>query len=72
MAEYTIYLTAGASTAITVEANDLEDAIERAFERTPHICGNCAGWGIEAGIDLGDWELDDEAAYSDYPEEKSE
>lgn len=71
MATYTLYFTTNASSAVTVEADDLESAIEKAYDRLPYnVCAQCAGAGYsaEAGIDLaGDWELD-EHAYEDYPE----
>jgi hypothetical protein len=54
---YTIYLTTMASTAVQVEADDLESAIDAAYEETPSICAQCAGWGQERNLELGDeWE----------------
>ena len=62
MAQFTIYFTQTASCAIEVEAEDLDEAIDLAYEQVPSgLCAHCAGFGSEAGIDLaGDWEPLDE------------
>lgn len=73
MKEYEIWFEAGASTRVTVEAEDLESAIELAYEELPYVCAMCAGMGYSrgksTGIDLGDWEVNDKAAQEDYPNE---
>lgn len=58
MSSYTIYFTSTASTAVTVEADDFETAVELAYEELPgSVCAQCAGWGGRPGIDLSDdWE----------------
>jgi len=44
--------------ALTVD--DLTDAIYETME-TPGICAQCAGWGRDYGLELGDeWEIDDD------------
>jgi len=53
MAEYKIYMVTTASTAITVEADDYDEALELAFEKTPYA-------NAFTGYDLGDWMLPSE------------
>ena len=60
MAEYVVYFRTVASTAIRVEADSEEDAIERAYEHVPNLCAHCSGWGQKAGVELGEWETIDE------------
>ena len=64
MPKYLIPFHTSAYTWVTVEADNLDDAVELAWlEGMPTICAQCAGWGNHAahsGIELGDdWELDD-------------
>lgn len=63
MSTYRIYFNTGASSVVEVEADDLEAAIEAAYDELPSgVCARCAGWGSGPGIDLGgDWEVDDSA-----------
>jgi hypothetical protein len=70
MAEFTLYFAQTASCVVTVEADDLESAIDAAYDKTPGgLCAQCAGWGNPPGIDLsGEWELDEEAVRTDYPD----
>jgi len=64
MSTFRIYFTTGASATVTVEANDLEDAIEKAYDELPSdICAQCSGWGQEWSRDLGDEWTVDETAY---------
>jgi hypothetical protein len=58
MPEYTVHLQQNASTAVKVEADDPEDALELAWQDTPGgLCAQCSGWGNPPGIDLaGEWE----------------
>lgn len=63
MAEYVLYATMTISTASTVEADSLEEAIEKRYEE---------GWpGVmfldHTYPDIGDWYIDEEAAEEDYP-----
>lgn len=61
MSTYRIYFNTGALTTIQVEAEDLESAIDAAYDELPSgLCAQCAGWGSQPGIDLGDdWEVDE-------------
>ena len=68
MKTYRVRLHAGAYTAITVtvpedadgEELTKEAAIDAAYNQTPSLCAQCSGWGQAAGVELGEWELDDE------------
>jgi hypothetical protein len=43
---YKVHLTGHQSAAITVEAEDPDDAIDKALnEGIPGICAHCSGWG---------------------------
>ena len=62
MPKYRVYLQTVASTTIEVEAEDENEAYEIAVSgRMPTICAQCAGWGGDQNLDLGDvWECDEE------------
>lgn len=56
MTKYRVILETGASVSVTVEANDEEEAIERAFEDAPsEVCAQCSGWGKNWNLDLAEW-----------------
>jgi excinuclease UvrABC ATPase subunit len=63
MSEYTIYFTSTASCSIKVEADDLEAAIEEAWQEAPSgVCAQCSGMGSHSKFSLdlsGDWDVDD-------------
>jgi hypothetical protein len=62
MAEYNLTFLQTASTYVTVEADDLDEALDLAYEQLPGgVCAQCSGWGqSHSGIDLdGDWEFDE-------------
>lgn len=67
MSTYRIYFTTGASTVVEVEADDLDSAIDLAYDSVPSgVCAQCAGWGGGPGIELGDdWEADEKAYWVD-------
>ena len=69
MPEYTLYFTTTASQSVTVEAGDLDEAIDEAYEEIrPSLCASCSGFDrLAPGIDLGDWEIDEKSAQEDYP-----
>ena len=57
MATYRVYLTTQADTVITVEAEDMDHAIELAGGRDmPTLCAQCSGWSGEQNLELGDWD----------------
>lgn len=46
MSEYSVYFTQTVGVTVSVEADDIEDAIERAYDEAPgSICAQCSGWG---------------------------
>lgn len=59
MPEFTVHFTQTASTSVTVEADDLEAAIEAAWSQAPSgLCHQCSSsrYGTP-GVELaGDWE----------------
>lgn len=61
MTTYRVYLQQMAGTAVTVEADDEDQAIDKAYDNAPSgLCAQCAGFGQSPGIDLsGDWQLDE-------------
>ena len=62
MTEYRVSFHAGASTTITVEADDEEAALDKAYDALPNsICAQCSGWGQKWSRDIGEWEVDDKA-----------
>ena len=66
--KYRVHFHTGASASITVEVPDdfdgdeydaREHAIEIAYADLPTLCAHCSGWGQKAGIELGEWEVDE-------------
>lgn len=62
MTKYRVYLQTVASTVIEVEAEDKDDAYEKAIvQDMPRLCAHCSGWGKSWNMDLSDvWEGDDD------------
>lgn len=55
MPEFTVYLSKGTEIAIRVEAEDAEDAMEKAYDADVRgICALCSGWGQTWGRDESD------------------
>lgn len=56
--KYRVAMVQTASTMVEVEAEDVDDAIDKAWQEAPGgLCAQCSGWGHGPGIDLaGDWE----------------
>jgi hypothetical protein len=44
---------------VTVEADDPDEAIDKAYENEPSLCAHCHGWGQ-------DWSRDDDAEAEAY------
>src|SRR5690606_22745350 len=67
MSTYRIYLTQTASCSVEVEADDFEEATEKAYDLVPSgLCAHCSGWGQSVGIDLGGgWEVDEDGYWVD-------
>lgn len=59
MSTYKIFFSTTASSVVTVEADDLESAIDLAYDELPRdVCAQCGGWGQGPGIELaGEWEV---------------
>jgi hypothetical protein len=59
VAKYKVMLTTVASFTIDVDANDSEEAIEKAQDEAPReVCGQCSGWGTPWSLELNEvWEL---------------
>lgn len=65
MAEYQVHFLQTVSISVTVEADDPEDAIEKAFDEAPSgVCAQCSGWGQQWGRD-DDGELIPDAVTAD-------
>lgn len=65
MAKYDVSMTTCAYAIVTVEADNEDDAMERALEKGPtNICAQCSGWGMPWSLDLGGWDIAD-----DYPDD---
>lgn len=60
MTEFRVHMSAVSSFSITVEAEDYDEAIDKAIEeRSPDVCAQCAGWRRKWSLDLGEtWEAD--------------
>lgn len=58
MPKYRVYYQAGAGTYVDVEAEDENDAADKADEvfAPPQLCAHCSGWDNPPGIDISDWE----------------
>lgn len=55
MPEFRVHMSTVSSFSITVEAEDYEAAIEKAYEeRSPSVCVQCSGWRQTWSLDLGD------------------
>ncbi|MBD3778496.1 MAG: hypothetical protein IE923_04425 [Micrococcales bacterium] len=66
MSSYRIFFTQVVSTSVEVEADDLNDAIDKAYESgdlpsSNFLCAHCSGWGQGYSIDTGEWEADEKA-----------
>ena len=74
MPKYRVYLQTVASTTIEVEAEDKDDAYDKATSGDlPTICAQCSGWGNSQNLDLGDvWEIPQDATIEEYVEEVAE
>jgi len=60
---YRLYFTSTLSTSVEVEAEDLESAIEAAYDSNQmptSICAQCTGYGSSWSMDhTGEWEFDE-------------
>jgi hypothetical protein len=61
MTKYSVQYLTTASTVLTVEADDPEQAREVADEgfEPPFLCAQCSGWGNDQNLELGEFEQDD-------------
>ncbi len=64
MAEWRVTYRTGASLTMYVEAENEEEALDAAYDAMPgEICAQCSGWGRKYSLDLGEWELEEDAEY---------
>lgn len=66
MSTYRIFFTQVVSTSVEVEADDFDDAVDKAYgsdalPSSNFLCGQCSGWGQAYSIDTGEWEADEKA-----------
>lgn len=56
--KYRVSMVQTASTMVEVEAEDIDDAIDKAWQEAPGgLCAQCSGWNNPPGVDLaGEWE----------------
>ena len=67
MKNYTLYVKNIVSTSVSYEAESLEDAISQFYnEGLPGLM-----FLNHTYPDEGEWEVDEDAAYEDYPEEEA-
>ncbi len=60
MAKYNVSFHTGASSMVSVEADDEEEAIDKAYDELPsEVCAQCSGWRQSWSFDIGDWEMDE-------------
>ena len=58
MPKFTAHFQAGASASATVEADDYDEAIDKAHDEiTGGLCAYCSGYGQSYGKDIGDFEV---------------
>jgi hypothetical protein len=55
MAKYRVNLLRVDSFAMDVEAENEEEAVEKAMEETPGLCAQDGGWGKPWSVDEGEW-----------------
>jgi hypothetical protein len=77
MATYTVYLKTFAETSVKVEAEDPDEAPDKAYDVRPTICAQCSGWGRNYNLELGDvWEAyevtdaEDKVVWEDRPKKQ--
>lgn len=61
MAKYKVTLRAYAFTSVEVEADDPDEAVDKAYDAgTPTLCAQCSGWGQDTSLELNEvWEATD-------------
>lgn len=66
MPKYRVTMSATINQSITIEADNEDDAIDRAYEEAPgDLCAHCAGWGQSWSRDLGEFEVDEDVTLPD-------
>jgi hypothetical protein len=66
MPKYRVHMSATATQTVTVEADNEEQAIERAHdEGTTSVCAQCSGWGKQWSLDLDEFEVDEDVTLPD-------
>lgn len=53
-----VTLVTCADAIVSVDAEDIEDAIEKAYEKVPaDVCRECSGVGSGYNLSLGEWSV---------------
>lgn len=59
MTKYHVGFTGWASFGVTVEAEDEDDAVDKAYDYAPQVCALCSGYGKPWYLEISDdWEPD--------------
>jgi hypothetical protein len=70
MAKYRVSLLRVDSFVMDVEADNEEDAVEKAMDETPGLCAQDGGWGRPWGVDEGEWMMLEDYYGTDYSEKR--
>jgi hypothetical protein len=70
MAKYRVNLLRVDSFIVTVEAENEDEAVDKAFDEAPSLGANEAGWGRKWSIDDGEWMSLEDFHGSDYKENR--
>lgn len=66
MPKYRVNMYANIDLIVEVEAEDEEDAAEKAYEEIPgDICAQCGGWGRSWSKEEGEYEICKDVTYGD-------
>lgn len=59
MSEFMVFFEGMAGLTIRVEADDPDDAVNKAYDEMPGgVCAQCSGWGKEWSLDVPDeWDV---------------
>lgn len=55
MPNFTVYFEGHADAYVRVEAEDISEAIDKAYDQVPYgVCAQCSGYGQNWGLDISD------------------
>lgn len=66
MPKYRVNLLRVDSFVMDVEADNEEEAVDKAFDETPSLCAQDGGWGKPWGVDEGEWVMLEDHYGTDY------